>query len=218
MTKGEILDVVQVLAMAYPDKLKAENIAPMATAWFAYFKDDEASVVEAAVAKHVATSQWLPSIAEIRNHMVDIFHPELIPPDVAWASVVDVLESSSQFSSRDEFKFPPMIARVIDTIGWHHLKELRRGSYGGQRDGFDRVAFMDLYKPAYERARQEAGLPKALRATITKAAQLSPDTTQYLQSTQEARRKSEEDWYRIMHRSYDALDAPETPNLLEDKK
>lgn len=218
MTKGEILDVVQVLAMAYPDKLKAENIAPMATAWFAYFKDDEASVVEAAVAKHVATSQWLPSIAEIRNHMVDIFHPELIPPDVAWASVVDVLESSSQFSSRDEFKFPPMIARVIDTIGWHHLKELRRGSYGGQRDGFDRVAFMDLYKPAYERALQAATLPAALSATMNKVRQLHPETDTFLLEAQNIRKKKDEEWDFIFNRAYNQLDAPETPNLLEDKK
>lgn len=217
MTKNEILDVVQVLAMAYPDKIKVENIAPMATAWYAYFKDDDARTVNTAVSKHIATSQWLPSIAEIRNHMVDIFHPELIPPDVAWASVVDVLESSSQFSSREEFKFPPMIARVIDTIGWSHLRELRRGSFGGQKDGLDRVAFMELYKPAYERARQEAGLPPSLKATIAKAAQLSPETTQYLQSTQDARRQNEEDWYKIMHRSFYSLEANKT-NLLEDKQ
>ena len=217
MKKSELVDIVTVIVMSYPDRFKEDVIPGMVTAWYAFFKDDDKTAVELAVTKHIASNKWPPSIAEIRGAMAEILHPELIPPDVAWTAVVDVMHGVDQWGYGRP-AFPPLIERVIETIGWGHLKEMSRGSYAGQKDGFDRVAFMDLYKPAYERARQEAGLPKALRATITKAAQLSPDTTQYLQSTQEARRKSEEDWYRIMHRSYDALDAPETPNLLEDKK
>ena len=112
----------------------------------------------------------------------------------------------------------PLIERVVETIGWGHLKELSRGSYAGNKDGLDRVAFMDLYKPAYERALQAATLPAALSATINKVRQLHPETDTFLLEAQNIRRQEDEKWERIMRRGYESLDAPETPNLLEDKK
>lgn len=217
MKKSELVDIVTVIVMSYPDRFKEDVIPGMVTAWYAFFKDDDKTAVELAVTKHIASNKWPPSIAEIRGAMAEILHPELIPPDVAWTAVVDVMHGVDQWGYGRP-AFPPLIERVIETIGWGHLKEMSRGSYAGQKDGFDRVAFMDLYKPAYERALQAATLPAALSATINKVRQLHPETDAFLLEAQNIRRKEDEFWERVLNRGYEELGAPETPNLLEDKK
>ena len=217
MKKAELLDIVTVIVMSYPDRFKEDVIPGMVTAWYAFFKDDDKSAVELAVTKHIASNKWPPSIAEIRGAMAEMLHPELIPPDVAWAAVVDVMYGVDQWGYGLP-NFPPLIARVVETIGWGHLKELSRGSYAGQKDGLDRLAFMDLYKPAYERALQAATLPEALSATMSKVRQLHPETDTFLLEAQNIRKKKDEEWDFIFNRAYNQLDAPETPNLLEDKK
>ena len=217
MKKSELVDIITVIVMSYPDRFKEDVIPGMVTAWYAFFKDDDKGAVELAVTKHIASNKWPPSIAEIREAMAEILHPELIPPDVAWAAVVDVMCGVDQWGYGLP-NFPPLIARVVETIGWGHLKELSRGSYAGNKDGLDRVAFMDLYKPAYERARQAASLPSAISAAINKVRQLHPETDTFLLEAQGIRRKEDEGWERILRRGYESLVAPETSNLLEDKK
>ena len=217
MKKAELLDIVTVIVMSYPNHFKEESIPGMVTAWYALFKDDDKNAVELAVMKHIASNKWPPSIAEIRGAMAEMLHPELIPPDVAWMAVADVMHGVDEWGWGRP-KFPPLIERVVETIGWGHLKELSRGSYAGNKDGLDRVAFMDLYKPAYERALQAATLPAALSATMSKVRQLHPETDAFLLEAQNIRRKKDEQFERILRRGYESLDAPETPNLLEDKK
>jgi len=217
MKKAELLDIVTVIVMSYPNHFKEESIPGMVTAWYALFKDDDKTAVELAVMKHIASNKWPPSIAEIRGAMAEMLHPELIPPDVAWTAVADVMHGVDEWGWGRP-KFPPLIERVVETIGWGHLKELSRGSYAGNKDGLDRVAFMDLYKPAYERALQAATLPAALSATMNKVRQLHPETDTFLLEAQNIRKKKDEEWDFIFNRAYNQLDAPETPNLLEDKK
>ena len=217
MTKNELLDIVTVIVMSYPDRFKEENIPGMVTAWYAFFKDDDKSAVELAVTKHIASNKWPPSIAEIRESMAEILHPELIPPDIAWMAVMDVMHTTGE-SSWGRPTFPPLIERVVETIGWHTLWELHRGSYAGNKDGMDKVAFMDLYKPAYEREIQAASLPAALSAAISKVRQLCPAADAFLSEAQDLRRKEEKQWERILRCGHENFGAPETPNLLEDKK
>lgn len=217
MKKAELLDIVTVIVMSYPDRFKEDVIPGMVTAWYAFFKDDDKTAVELAVTKHIASNKWPPSIAEIREAMAEILHPELIPPDVAWTAVMDVMYATGG-ASWGRPTFPPLIERVVETIGWHTLWELHRGSYAGNKDGMDKVAFMDLYKPAYERALQAATLPEALSAAISKVRQLNPETDTFLLEAQNIRRKQDEHWALIEGRAHKQLGTSETPNLLEDKK
>ena len=209
MNKADLLDIVTVIVMSYPDRFKEESIPGIVAAWYAFFKDDDKTAVELAVTKHIASNKWPPSIAEIRGAMAEILHPELIPPDVAWTAVADVMYGVGAWGYNRP-TFPPLIERVVETIGWGHLKELSRGSYAGQKDGLDRMAFIDLYKPAYERALQAATLPAALSATISKVRQLHPEIDSFISEAQNIRKQEDEKWARIMR--------TKQTNLLEDKK
>lgn len=172
MTEQETIKVLTFIVMSYPsnEKFKDEvTIKGMVAVWKNIFKDDDARLVETAVQMHVALNKWPPSIAEIREQMVSLQRPDILPPDVAWAAVEDLLVATSEFEKPDLYSvLPKTVARVVEIIGWSKLYNMHLGHYRGEKDGLDRVAFMDLYKPAYARERTEAMLPDRLRGIVGK--------------------------------------------------
>ena len=167
MTEQETIKIVTLIVMSYPssEKFKDEtSLKGMVAVWKTIFKDDNARLVEMAVQKHISVNKWPPSIAEIREQMVSLTRPDIIPPDIAWSLVSDVLHTESEFGHFDLYAvFPKAIARVVETIGWSKLYNLHCGNLRGNKDGMDKVAFMELYKPVYERAREQAMLPNRIR-------------------------------------------------------
>ena len=212
MTKKETISLFGILIAAYPnfDKFKDDNqVESMVNMWASLFADDDSAIVGLAVKKHIMTSKWPPSIAEIRDIMADITHPDLIPPDQAWAAVSNLLysvgESNNDAAHR---KLPALIAQTVDAIGWRTLYQLYRGSYGGSKDGMDRVAFMDLYRPAYERARTEACCSSALIGNIEAARhKLSTGGLAQLEATKTQRAEREREYDQLWRRSASMLEA-----------
>lgn len=173
MTKLETIELFSILVAAYPnfDKFKdPDQVEGMVNMWASLFTDDDSAIVGLAVKKHIMTNKWPPSIAEIRENMADITHPDLIPPDQAWAAVSDLLYTAGEYNRENAHRnMPALIAQTVDAIGWRTLYQMHRGSCGGNKDGLDRVAFMDLYRPAYERARQDACCSTSLIGSINTA-------------------------------------------------
>ena len=60
MTKAEVLDVITVIVMAYPDRIKEDSVSGMVTAWLAFFGEDNPEIVKTAVMKHIACNKWPP--------------------------------------------------------------------------------------------------------------------------------------------------------------
>ena len=84
MTKADAARLVAIVVTAYPnfDKFKdAKAIEATVNLWAMMFEQDESGIVALAVKKHIATNKWPPSVAEIREIMLEIQHPELIEPD-----------------------------------------------------------------------------------------------------------------------------------------
>ena len=220
MTKKEAAALVGIVIRAYPnsDKFSTEEaVAETVNLWATLFSDDDGAIVGLAVKKHIMTSKWPPSIAEIREIMADITHPDLIPPDQAWAAVSDLLYAVGEYNHRDAHRnLPPLIAQTVDAIGWHTLYQLHRGSYGGNKDGMDRVAFMDLYRPAYERARQDACCSTSLLGSInTVKQQLTTGGVAQLAAARTRREEKDLEYDRLWHRQHERLleDLGERPAL-----
>ena len=170
MTKLETIELFGVLIAAYPnfDKFRDDSqVEAMVNMWATLFADDDGKIVALAVKRHIMTSKWPPSIAEIREIMADITHPDLIPPDQAWAAVNDLISAVGEYNVDNAHRnLPPLIAQTVDAIGWRTLYQLHCGSYRGNKDGMDRVAFMDLYRPAYERERKDACCSVSLNGSM----------------------------------------------------
>ena len=228
MTKRETISLFGILIAAYPnfDKFKDDNqVEGMVNIWATLFADDDSTIVHIAVKKHIMTSKWPPSIAEIREIIADITHPDLTPPDQAWSAVSDLLYSEGEHNHGEAHrKLPPLIVQTVDAIGWHTLYQLHRGSYGGNKDGMDRVAFMDLYRPAYERARQEACCSTSLIGNInTVKQQLTTGGLAQLEAARKQREEKQREYNQLWRRQYDALlddhgERPALPSGTEENK
>nr|DAO66781.1 MAG TPA: replisome organizer [Caudoviricetes sp.] len=196
MTKQEVIELITLIVMSYPTSFKDETaVQAMGEIWYRMFKDDNPKLVLLAVQKHISTNKWPPSIAEIREQMISLQRPDILPPDIAWAMVSDRIygDGDGDHLYNIEDVFPPLIAKVLETIGWSKLCAMNRGQYAGYRNGQDKQVFMELYKPAYERERERAMLPRGLRADVEKAERiLGGETRKYLDSARESRRKQED--------------------------
>lgn len=202
MTEQETIKVVTLIVMSYPssEKFKDEtSLKGMVAVWKNIFKDDNAQLVEMAVQKHISVNKWPPSIAEIREQMIDLVRPDIIPPDIAWSMVADVLYTETEFEHFDiDSVFPEPIARVVKTIGWHNLYNLHCGSARGNKDGMDRVAFTDLYKPAYEREREQAMLPERIRNVCERKRQeVGGENLKLIEEAHRKRLEKERYWENI---------------------
>ena len=225
MTKKETIALFGILIAAYPnfDKFKDDDqVEGMVNMWATLFADDDSAIVGLAVKRHIMTSKWPPSVAEIREIMVDITHPDLIPPDQAWAAVADLLYAGSEWGYDHAYKnLPPLIAQTVDAIGWSTLYQLHRGHYGGNKDGMDRVAFMDLYRPAYERARADACCSDSLLGGINQIrGKLTNGGIAQLEAAKRKREEREDFYNRLTFGSYrPELEEPdELPALPENKE
>ena len=152
--------------------------------------------------------------------MADITHPDLIPPDQAWAAVSDLLYAVGEYNHGDAHRnLPPLIAQTVDAIGgWSTLYNLHCGHHRGNKDGMDRVAFMDLYRPAYERARADACCSTSLLGGITTIRQqLTTGGIAQLEAAKQKRKEREDFYEELTTRAFrTALEQPdEVPALPE---
>lgn len=219
MTEQETIKILTLIVMSYPssEKFKDEtSLKGMVAVWKTIFKDDNAQLVEMAVQKHISVNKWPPSIAEIREQMINLTRPDIVPPDVAWSAVSDLLYADGEFSNPDLYSvLPELVARTVETIGWSKLYSLHCNRYGRNADGMDRVAFMDLYKPAYEREREQAMLPERIRNVCERKRQeIGGENIKKLESAREKRKKQDEYYEGLTRRNYKRLiEANETKLL-----
>ncbi len=165
MTEQETAEVLTFVVMSYPaaDHLRdARCVRGMVEVWKTMFEDDAAADVSLAVKQHVAVNKWPPSIAEVRERLALMRCPELLMPDEAWRCVCRLMETESEYGDGPLLDMPPLVSEVVSSIGWSKLYRLYAGR-GHAAEGADRAAFMELYKPAFERAKTQEMLPAALK-------------------------------------------------------
>lgn len=222
MTKADAAKLVAIVVTAYPnyDKFKDEAaVTATVSLWASMFQSDDGRIVALALNKHIATSKWPPSVAEIRELMLELMRPDLIEPDRAWLAVSDLLYTTGENNHGDlHLQLPPLAARAVEAIGYYNLYEMHRSCYRGGKPGMDRVAFMDIYKPMYEREKQRAMTPEGLTSQIDAVAAAIPDKGQHLLTDREqARREHDDTMNRITYGwGRKALGAAETPPELTD--
>lgn len=207
ITRADTARLIGIIITAYPniDKYSSEIIEAMTNTWALMFADDDCKLVATAIMKHIATSKWAPSIAEIRSIMVDIQRPDILPPDVAWGIVSDYMyaERTSPLHRYVRLDFPPLIKRAVEIIGYSNLKELSRGKYGNYREGADKRAFMEIYVPMYDRERQAAQLPKKTADNLAERALACGDNcTAYVKRAIYAREAADNEWKQMFSSRY----------------
>lgn len=200
MTKADAARLMAIVVTAYPnyDKFRDEQaVTATVNLWASMFAKDDDKIVALALNKHIATSKWPPSVAEIREIMLEIQRPDLIPPDMAWLAVSDLLYTVGEYNHVDiNRQLPPLIARAVEAIGWKSLYEMHRSCYIGGKPGMDRVAFIQQYGPMYEREKQRAMTPTEITDTIDSTAAALPNNGLRLLVAREQDRRERDEIYR----------------------
>jgi hypothetical protein len=180
MTGAQAAKLVGLMAVAYPsyDKFRDEShLRATVALWGQMFAEDDFSLVQLALEKHIATSKWPPSIADIRDILADITMPGLLPVDEAWRAVQQLMRLHDRLYEPTDRYLPAPIAQAVDTVGYDVLVALSRAAVCGKNDkaGLDRVAFEQAYGAVRDRERERAALPGDLRRRLAEARQRHAD-------------------------------------------
>lgn len=174
MTHEETVKLFGLIIVAYPnfDKFKDEaHIRATVALWDMMFADDEKWLVSMAVEKHISTSKWPPSIAEIREIMAEIKQPDILPADEAWGLVEKLMHVHESLYAPATAFLPRLVGETVDAVGFEYLKSMRRASAQGHtaKIGLDRHAFIQSYEARMKAEKQQAALPDKLKDKLNRA-------------------------------------------------
>lgn len=163
MTRDEVRKLLGTAMIAYPkwlaDKDKHE-LSAVAEVWFRMLGDIDYQLADAALAKHVATSPFPPSIAELRSAALSLLPGDGLPDgDEAWGEVVYHLQHTG-YMRTPEWSHPA-IGRTVEAM-W--------GSWANacatvMTDSLnvDRAQFVRMYETMCKRHREDALLPAPVK-------------------------------------------------------
>ncbi len=154
--------LVATLAAAYRDS----KISPETSQVYeSLLADLDLDVAKEAVLRLIATSKWLPTIAEIRSTAADIERGPVRRGVEAYGDVLAEIRRTGVYgvpSFRD-----PLVAECVRIMVW-------RGLCLGENEAADRARFIELYDGLSVRARTDAVAGRALPAPVGGLALPSP--------------------------------------------
>lgn len=160
MTPPEAQDVITMLLAAFPRELRPDQVEETSKIYRIMMRDLDFSAAKIAVQRLLATAKRLPTIADIREAMLEVGVGGKRSGAEAWG---DVRKAVSQFGAYREPRFAdPLVAEAVDAIGWHVICKSE------ETDPAPRAKFADAYNRLAGAARKEAaiapgsGVPPAL--------------------------------------------------------
>lgn len=132
MTHKEAIALVGMLFAAYP---KFEVPKETIQLYQQFMLDLDADLAKAAVVRHIATSKYFPTIAELRDAVMSF---DNIPnASDAWAEVLQQLRAVGSYG-RPKFSHP-VVKKAVDAIGWTSL-------CWSEQIGVERAHFIKIYE------------------------------------------------------------------------
>lgn len=159
-----------MLADAIKTYFPRDNILPTNEAmelWYDMLKDLDYKSACIGLKKHVASSRFAPTIADIRENVVSINEPQELNEMEAWALVYKAM-CNSGYNSVEEFaKLPPLLQKAVglpDNLReWALTENLNLEVVSSN--------FMRNYKAVILREKEFAKMPSEVKAIIQNAAQ-----------------------------------------------
>lgn len=151
MTRAEAAKLVAILMAAFPHGAITEKTSEVYETLLA---DLDFETAKKACARLIATSRFLPSIAEIRAAATELEHGPRRLGSEAWGDVVEAIHrvGSYRIPRFDD----PCVAEVVKRLGWRNL------ALEGTNDSADRARFVELYDQLQARAQLDVVSGQAL--------------------------------------------------------
>jgi len=166
MTRTEIIQVLGVIASAYPNmKEMPDSIVEV---WYRFFQDFDKKLVETAALKTILKSPYPPSIADIMKQIEEILAPPEDRKDAAeaWGEVIKAIHHYGYYQEKKALEsMSPRVAKVVKYMGWREICH-------SEEVGVIRGQFLKMYTAVTEREIQDRLIPLAIKKDIK---QLSGD-------------------------------------------
>ena len=155
-TELEVLQVHSLLSINYPAqaaKLNAADMQAQLALWVQLLGDLPGEVLKAAALQHMASSQWFPAVAELRQQAGAIVAPAAQTAIEAWGTVTAAMASARYYRYADGFhEFPvfddPITQKVVNAMGWGNL-------CGSEDATADRARFLQGYEAVAKRMQDD---------------------------------------------------------------
>lgn len=156
MSPTETARILAVIAAAYP-RFEVNEITH--SVWSEMLGDLEYVVVNDAVRRHICTSRFAPTIAEIREQATG--DPDALTAAEAWGELMSAVKRHGYYHETEALNsLPYPVARIAGMIGWREINlctevDVLRGQ------------FLRMYQQVAERMAREDRLPAQLRSSGT---------------------------------------------------
>ena len=116
MSYKETLQIMAILKTAYPNYYRdGGNLEQAANLWAELFKDDDSTIVAAAVKAFIVNDEkgFPPVIGQIKTLVRNLTSPEELTELEAWELVKRAIRNSGYNAKSEYEKLPPMIQRLL---------------------------------------------------------------------------------------------------------
>lgn len=161
MEKPEFLILVKTMKAVYPAMFQERETVDI---WYTLLKDLDYQDAATGLGKHLATSPYPPTVADIRNNTV---------PDVemngeqAWALVFKAIERANYYSEEEFAKLPEIIQKSIGSPA--NLRELALMPTDTV-NSVEKSHFLRTYEVERKRQKELAAMPKEIRERLQSVA------------------------------------------------
>ncbi len=156
MTKPEVAKLVAVLMASYPNNKFTTETSHIYERMLA---DLDYPAASAAVEQLLASSKWIPTVAEIRERVVSLHRGEVLVGGEAWGLVLEAIGRYGRYRVPGvDFQFSDATtAECVSALNWRELCD-------SENPQADRARFVELYDRLAARNRR-AQLTDGLPAT-----------------------------------------------------
>ncbi|MCK8827132.1 replicative helicase loader/inhibitor, partial [Natroniella acetigena] len=91
MTKTETAKILSILSLAY-QKFEVDRKGVKLNFWYQMLKDFDYKEVQVAVQKLVAEQPFIPTIADIREAVLEVTTEDRLTPAGAWGKVIKAID------------------------------------------------------------------------------------------------------------------------------
>lgn len=153
MTPHEVTRLRTVLMATYPSyQPTAEQDAAQEQIWTQLLAPLDYAAVQRNALRHVATSPFFPSLAELTR---DIGVDDVPDPELAYAEVADQIRRVGRHGVPTWSH--PVVGAAVQAVGWRTLCDT-------ETPGVERAHFLRIYEALRQRAHTEAAVAPMMQA------------------------------------------------------
>jgi hypothetical protein len=124
--------------------------------WYLMTCDMDYAIASNAIAEHVTTNNFPPSIADIRRLYAERCNGRILTYSEAWGVVQRAISEYGWYAPRSAFALMDDLTRsVVDDLGWSRLCK-------SENPTADRANFREAYEAKARKLRNDAQMPRAV--------------------------------------------------------